>query len=117
MTGLTVPTGGETMNARTALSLLAWALCLGPALAGPPCSCKDRDNLPPCPPPCEPAATAPCAPPCPPWCKPPEDGPRGVVEGEADFLLWWTKSTPTPPLVTTSAPTDLAILGAATTTP
>jgi hypothetical protein len=38
-----------------------------------------------------------------------------VAELDANLLFWWTKSGRVPPLATTSAPADLGILGAPTT--
>src|SRR5262249_4777946 len=39
------------------------------------------------------------------------------VTFEADYLMWWLKPAPTPPLLTTSAdPNDLGIIGNPTTT-
>lgn len=43
-------------------------------------------------------------------------GPRGRVWAEADYLLWWMKGAPLPPLVTTSpAGTAVNVAGALTT--
>jgi hypothetical protein len=65
-------------------------------------------TLPPCPPACSPA----CAPSCPAACDAPAcaDGSlAAALDLQAGFLLWWTKSMPTPPLVSTG------VLGAADT--
>ncbi len=51
-------------------------------------SCCGTDNCQPC---------VPCTPCCDPGC-----GPEGKYWVQADYLLWWLKSAPIPPLITTS---------------
>lgn len=43
-------------------------------------------------------------------------GPPGRVWASGEYLLWWTKSQPLPPLLTTSPPASAGILGAPGTT-
>jgi hypothetical protein len=50
-----------------------------------------------------------CAPPCPTPC-----GPPGRFWAGADYLLWWTKSSHVPPLITTSPAAEAGILGPGT---
>lgn len=100
------------MNARMALLLLAGGLSLGyPFSAGPlvrgeapspPPSLETAKDLPP-----SSEAHAPAA-----SCPAPKNR---VAELDAAFLFWWSKSTPTVPFATTSAPIDAGVLGAPTT--
>src|SRR5262245_25332733 len=48
-------------------------------------------------------------------CKPPPDDQGPPVRLQAEYLLWWVKGAALPPVATTSAPQDLGVLGAPST--
>lgn len=109
------------MNARMATLFLSGALSLGASVASaatpvPPSSPAPSALAGACCPPsprvCPPGSACPSVSCLPSGC---ETGLGLRFELDAEFLLWWLRSSALPPLATTSQPQDLAHLGAPTT--